>query len=91
MQRFAEAGVVEDDTTWLRALDVTDAAARAEVVAEIEAEFGAVYALVNNAGVTYRAVVEHVTEQERLDQMNINFRSPMELARCVLPRMRDAR
>lgn len=30
--------------------------------------------MVNNAGVSYRAVVEHVAEEERLAQMNVNFR-----------------
>jgi short-subunit dehydrogenase len=47
--------------------------------------------LVNNAGLSYRAVVEHVDERERLEQMDVNFRSPMELIRLVLPGMRAKR
>jgi short-subunit dehydrogenase len=44
--------------------------------------------LINNAGVNVRSVVEHVSEADRLAQMDVNFRSPMELSRLVLPHMR---
>ena len=47
--------------------------------------------MINNAGVSYRAVVEHVVEEERIAQMNVNFRSPMEMIRLVLPGMRAKR
>ena len=47
--------------------------------------------LINNAGVAYRSVVEYVTEEERIEQMSVNFRGPMELARLVLPYMRQQR
>ncbi len=47
--------------------------------------------LVNNAGVSYRAVAEHVTEAERLSQLDANFLGPMELIRLVLPHMREQR
>ena len=89
--RFAEAGIVEDARVRLRALDVTDAQQRVQVVAEAERDWGGVDVLVNNAGVSYRAVVEHVDAQARLDQMEINFFAPMELARLVLPGMRQRR
>ncbi len=38
-----------------------------------------------------RSVVEHVAETDRLAQMDVNFRSPMELIRLVLPGMRRKR
>jgi short-subunit dehydrogenase len=47
--------------------------------------------LINNAGISYRSVVEHVDEEERLKQMNVNFLSPMHLMRLVLPEMRRKR
>ena len=91
MRRFAEAGIVESEHLWLRPLDVRSEQNRAGVVDEIERTLGGLDVLVNNAGVAYRSVVEHVREQERLDQMEINFRAPMELIRCALPGMRARR
>ncbi len=88
MYRFEAAGVVESEAVWLRPLDVTDRRHRAPLIDEIQRERGGVGVLINNAGISYRAVVEHVTEAERMEQMNVNFRSPMELARLVLPGMR---
>lgn len=91
LARLREAGWTESPRVWLRPLDVTDAAQRSAVVDEIDAALGGVDMLVNNAGVAYRAVVEHVSEEERLAQMDVNFRSPMELTRLVLPGMRAKR
>jgi len=91
LPRFAAAGVAESADVRLRALDVTHAAERRAVVAEADAEWGGVDVLINNAGVSYRAVVEHVNDAERLAQMDINFLGPMELARLVLPTMRAKR
>lgn len=91
LHRFAASGVVASERVWLRAMDVTSDAERRHVVGEIDATLGGVDMLVNNAGVAYRAVVEHVREEDRLRQMDVNFRSPMELARLVLPAMRGRR
>lgn len=89
--RFAEAGITEDAHTLLRALDVTSAAQRRAIVGEAESVLGGLDVLINNAGVSTRSVVEHVTERDRLSQMDINFRSPMELTRLALPGMRRRR
>ncbi|WP_044252795.1 SDR family oxidoreductase [Rhodopirellula sp. SWK7] len=89
--RFLNNDIIERDGLWIRPLDVTDSQQRHAVVDEIESKLGGVDVLINNAGVAYRSCVEHVTEPERLHQMNINFRSPLELARCVLPGMRARR
>lgn len=91
LSRFEAGGVCADDRVWIRPLDVTDADQRNAIVDEAESRFGCVDVLINNAGVSYRSCVEHVTEPERLHQMNINFRSPIELARAVLPAMRQKR
>ncbi|MEM9492175.1 MAG: SDR family NAD(P)-dependent oxidoreductase [Myxococcota bacterium] len=88
LSRLAQAGIVESERVWLRPLDVIDADQRRRVVAEATRRWGGVDILINNAGVSYRSVVEHVSERERLAQMDINFRSPMELIRLVLPGMR---
>lgn len=91
LQRFAEEGIVENHRIWLRPLDVTAPDEREDVVREAELHWGGVDILINNAGIAMRAVVEHVTEADRLAQMDINFRSPMELVRRVLPGMRKKR
>ena len=75
----------------LRPLDITSADMRGELIANIEAQYGGVDILINNAGFTFRAVVEDVSEEDRLQQMNTNFRSPMELIRLCLPNMRQKR
>lgn len=89
--RFAQEGIEESERVWLRALDVRDREQQDQVVSEIEAHWGGVDILINNAGIAYRAVVEHVTEDELLAQMDINFRAPMALAKRVMPGMREKR
>ncbi|MEZ5978748.1 MAG: SDR family oxidoreductase [Planctomycetota bacterium] len=89
--RFEAAGIRESDEVLVRALDVTDRDQRIAVVSEIDERFGGVDVLVNNAGLTYRSVVEHVSQEERLAQMDVNFLAPMHLVRLVLPSMRAKR
>jgi len=89
MHRFAEAGLTETSRVWLRPLDVTVADERRRIVAEATEDWGGVDVLINNAGIAYRSVVEHVTAEERFKQLDINFQSPMELIRLVLPGMRE--
>lgn len=91
MGRFADVGIQDSGNVWIRSLDVTGAKDRTELVSEIDDRLGGVDVLVNNAGVAFRSCVEHVTEPERLHQMNINFRSPIELSRLVMPGMRKRR
>jgi len=88
LSRFAAHGIGESSRLRLRPLDVTQSEEREAVIAEAERDWGGVDVLINNAGLSYRAVVEHVEEQDRIGQMDVNFRSPMELIRLVLPTMR---
>jgi NAD(P)-dependent dehydrogenase (short-subunit alcohol dehydrogenase family) len=91
LPRFAEAGITASDRVVLRALDVTDASQRHAVVDEANDRWGGVDVLVNNAGVMYRAVLEHLEDEERLAQMDVNCLAPLDLCRLVLPRMRARR
>jgi len=88
LPRFALHSIGETERVRIRALDVTNSHERAAIIAEAERDWGGVDVLINNAGVSYRAVVEHVEEEEQLAQMDVNFRAPMELIRLVLPGMR---
>jgi short-subunit dehydrogenase len=91
LPRFSAHAIEESPRVRIRALDVTKPEEREAVLAEAERDWGGVDVLINNAGVSYRAVVEHVLEEERLAQMDVNFRSPMEMIRLVLPGMREKR
>ncbi len=89
--RLAGAGIAEGPSIWLRPLEVTNGGQRREVIAELDARLGGVDVLVNNAGLAYRSVLEHVSETDWLEQMRVNFSAPAELARLVLPAMRARR
>lgn len=91
LHRFETEGIRESERVWLRALDVTVDAERSRVVDEIRSELGGVDILINNAGIAFRSVTEHIDEAETLAQLRINFTAPMELARLVLPAMREKR
>jgi len=81
----AEAGVEVD----VRALDVVDHAAAARLVAEVEAELGGIRVLVNNAGQGNVATAEQLTMEQIQAQLDINYLAPVNLAKLVLPGMRE--
>ena len=67
--------------------DVTDPAARAQVVAETLQAFGAIDLLINNAGVVSPSAYERLSPEEIDQQIAINLAAPMALTRLVLPLM----
>ena len=69
----------------------TSAPERHALIEELDDRFGGVDVLVNNAGVMYRAVLEHVSDEDRVAQIDVNYLAPMDLIRLVLPRMRAKR
>lgn len=79
---------IETDRFKIKALDVVSEESRKKLISEIEAEWGYVSILVNNAGISYRAVVEHMNEKDEIQQMATNYIGPMGLIRLVLPYMR---
>lgn len=76
-----EAGVEVE----ARLLDVTDAAACSETLADLE-----LYGLVNNAGFTNTGAVEDVGDADARRQLETMTVAPMRLARLALPAMRAA-
>jgi len=73
---------------WVRSLDVTVESQRNQLIEEIESKWNGVNILINNAGVSYRAVVEHMNAKEELHQFETNYFGPVGLIRAVLPHMR---
>jgi len=69
-------------------LDVTDLENGTQVIRDIEANYGGVDILINNAGISYRTVVEEMSEPDEAIQMATNYIGPMHLIRMVLPGMR---
>ena len=89
LPRFAEEGIRESARVLIRPLDVVCHDERVALIRELDQRFGGVDVLVNNAGISYRSVLEHAEECEVKSQMGINFHGPMELIRLVLPTMRE--
>lgn len=88
LERLMDAGFHNSDRLMIRPLDVTNDAQRFDLIEEMGWQWGGVDVLINNAGVSYRAVVEHMTDEEEIHQMETNFLGPMGLIRLVLPHMR---
>jgi short-subunit dehydrogenase len=91
LSRFADAGIVPNERIMLLPLDITIEEERCAAVRAVEERWGGIDVLVNNCGVSYRSVAEHVTETERQAQFDTNFFGPMGLTQLVLPHMRAQR
>lgn len=91
IQRFAAEGITASDRVLLLPLDVTVPQEREAAVRAVEALWGGVDVLVNNAGISYRAVAEHTPDEDMQVQLHANYLGPMALVRRVLPRMRARR
>jgi len=86
--RFEEASLYPSPQLLILPLDITSSVERHWVVEEVKKQWGTIDVLVNNAGISYRAVVEHMNEEEEMRQLNTNYLAPMALIRLVLPLMR---
>lgn len=80
---------LDDERFIVRPLDVTQEADRIRLYNEIKKLWGGVDVLINNAGISYRSVIEHMTEKDEEIQMATNYFGPMGLIRLALPHMRD--
>ncbi|MBL9176033.1 MAG: SDR family NAD(P)-dependent oxidoreductase [Verrucomicrobiales bacterium] len=89
--RFDRAGIFESDRIFIRELDVTVAGERDALMDEVNRRWGGAHALINNAGIAYRTVVEHWDESAWNDIMEVDVRAALELTRLALPAMRARR
>ena len=71
------------------ALDVSQEEERIALVRKIQDDWGPIQVLINNAGISYRSTVEHMTEADEYKQMSTNYLGPAGLIRAVLPGMRE--
>jgi len=83
-------GPIDAERILIRPLDVTKEAERRALMEEVSWRFQQIDVLINNAGIAYRSVVEHMSDDEESHQMNVNYFGPMALVRLVLPHMRRA-
>jgi NAD(P)-dependent dehydrogenase (short-subunit alcohol dehydrogenase family) len=74
-----------------RLLDVTNTAAIAPMVAEIERTVGPIDALVNNAGYGFEGLIEESTLDEVRHQFDVNVFGAVAMIQAVLPLMRKRR
>jgi NAD(P)-dependent dehydrogenase (short-subunit alcohol dehydrogenase family) len=72
-------------------LDVSDTAAIAPAVAEIENEIGAIDVLVNNAGYGHEGTVEESSVEDLRRQFDVNVFGAVAVIQAVLPYMRQRR
>jgi NAD(P)-dependent dehydrogenase (short-subunit alcohol dehydrogenase family) len=75
----------------LLALDVTDETSRQEAVHAVEAEHGAVGALINNAGYSQSGAVESIPLDDVRRQFETNVFGLVRMCQLVLPAMREQR
>ncbi len=78
----------ESERFLVRKLDVTVESERQDLVNEIKLRWGGINILINNAGISYRAVVEHMNATEEQHQFATNYFGPVGMIRSVLPYMR---
>ena len=91
LHRFATAGIRDNERLCVLPLDITHAAQRNTALDRIAERWNGVDMLINNAGISYRAVVEHMSDAEEMHQLVTNYVGAMGLIRLVLPWMRSQR
>ncbi len=91
LARFDELPFGKSKQCLVIGLDVTDENQRQQAVKQVLDKWGRIDVLINNAGVCYRGVVEHLTEDDEHRQFEVNYQAPMAMTRLVLPTMRARR
>lgn len=71
--------------------DLTDAAYRAELIEQIEEQFGRLDCLINNAGITHRSPVRSTQLDVFARVMDVDWMAPVALTQACLPALERAR
>lgn len=80
---------IEKDNFKIFDLDIVQEKSRKKCLKEIRELWGDVDILINNAGICFRSVVEHMTEEDEQLQMKTNYFGPLALIRDIVPSMRE--
>jgi NAD(P)-dependent dehydrogenase (short-subunit alcohol dehydrogenase family) len=80
----------EDGPFFNLTTDLTDPVLLKRAMDEVLAEFGPPHIVVNNAGGFLLRLFEETTEEDLLEQLDINLIAPFNVARAFLPAMRQA-
>jgi short-subunit dehydrogenase len=91
LKELSSKGFYDTDRFLLRPLDVISSNSRKVLLKEIEALWGGVDVLINNAGISFRSSIEDMDLSEEELQMATNYFGPIGLIREVLPGMRSKR
>jgi short-subunit dehydrogenase len=86
--RLSSEEFKDNDRFLIRELDVTSDEERRKLISEVTQKWNAINVLVNNAGISYRTVIEQMDDLSEQKQMSTNYFGPMALIRLVLPSMR---
>jgi hypothetical protein len=78
----------ENERFWIRKLDIVNEDERNDLIRQVSEKWQGVDILINNAGVSYRAVVEHMNVAEEQHQFDVNYFGAIGLIRATLPHMR---
>ena len=79
----------DDEFTTIHPLDITSDEDIETTTYEIFKKWKKIDILINNAGIAYRSVFEHMDEESEYHQLKTNYLGPMSLIRAVLPSMRE--
>lgn len=70
--------------------DVTHAEAAKDAIEQVVSHFGALDVLVNNAGIITVGPLEHMSDKEFEDTINLHIWAPLHLTRAAIPHMKQA-
>lgn len=79
---------IKDSNVMALPLDIREHESFEPMLEIIKNHWGDVDILINNAGISYRGVVEDMGLEDELHQQYVNYLGPMQLIRKVLPSMR---
>ena len=82
---------LHEGRAFAKILDVTDHAGVAAIVADVEAEIGAIDVLVNNAGYGMEGIIEESSMDDLRRQFEVNVFGAVAVIQAVLPFMRRRR